>query len=305
MLLIAGASGFLGANALLEAIDAGRDVAGAFHDTPIRCDGARAISADLTAPDGAREVLDSLRPDWILNCAALADVDACERDPELARRINVELPRALARFCRDAGARLLHVSTDMVFDGRRGKYSESDEPAPINVYARTKLEGERAVREALPEALVVRTNFFGVSPGGRTGLADWIVAELTAGNRVPGFIDVMFTPLLANDLIRVMFAMMDAGLSGLYHLGASNTLSKYDFAVSLARELDLDEKLVRPARLADAELAAARPHDISLCSSRVESALGKRMASVEASIALLGRLRRSSHAERLNALFGS
>jgi len=304
MLLVAGASGFLGANALLEAVDAGREAAGVFHDTPIACDGIRTISADLAAGDTAREVLDSVRPDWVLNCAALADVDGCERDPDLARRVNAELPRALAAACREAGVRLLHISTDSVFDGRRGNYEENDQAAPVNTYSRTKLEGERAVSEELPDALIVRTNFFGVSPGERTGLADWIIRGLTAGHRIAGFTDVVFTPLLINEAVRVMFAMMDSGLAGVYHLGGSTRLSKHDFAVLLARGLELDEKLVKPAKLADAELGAPRPRNTSLCSSRAEAALGKPMASVESSIALLGKFRQSGHAGRLNALFG-
>lgn len=305
MLLIAGASGFLGANALLEALDAGHEAVGAFHDTPIASNGARTICADLSDQKVARELLEALRPDWVLNCAALADVDGCERDPELARRINAELPRALAAGCREAGVRLVHISTDSVFDGRRGSYEESDHVHPVNVYSRTKLEGETAVSEELPDALIVRTNFFGISPGERTGLADWIIRELMAGHRIAGFTNVVFTPLIANEVVRVIFGMMDSGMSGLYHLGGSTQLTKHDFAVLLARVLELDEKLVRPARLSDAELAAERPKNTSLCSSRAEAALGRRMASVDSSIALLANLRHSGYAERLNALFGN
>jgi dTDP-4-dehydrorhamnose reductase len=305
MLLIAGASGFLGANALLEAIDAGREVAGAFHSTPVHWKGIDTFEADLDTPEATSGLLDSVRPDWVLNCAALADVDGCERDPAAARRINTDMARTLAASCRAAGARLLHISTDSVFDGKRGNYSEKDEPSPINVYARTKLDGERAVAEEFPDALIVRTNFFGISPGERTGLADWVIKELTAGNRVPGFTDVVFAPLLANDLARVLFAMMDSGLSGLYHLGSSTRVSKFDFVALLARSLGLDEKLVQPARISDGALRAARPRDTSLCSARAESALGQRMASVESSIGLFEQLRRAGHAGRLNALFGS
>lgn len=305
MLLISGASGFLGANALLEAIDAGREVAGVFHETSVACEYARTMSVDLAAPGAAGDMLDAIRPDWVLNCAALADVDQCERDPDLARRINTDLPRALAAACSEAGVRLLHISTDSVFDGRRGNYEETDLPAPVNMYSRTKLEGERAVSEELPDALIVRTNFFGVSPGERTGLADWIIRQLAARHRIAGFTDVVFTPLLANELVRTMFGMMDSGMSGLYHLGGSSRLSKHDFALLLARSLELDDKLVKPAKLADAELGAPRPRNTSLCSSLVEAALGKPMPPVESSIALLGKLRHSGHAERLNALFGS
>jgi len=192
-----------------------------------------------------------------------------------------------------------------VFDGRGADYKETDQPGPVNMYSRTKLEGERAVIEELPDALIVRTNFFGVSPREQTGLADWIMRELAAGHRIAGFTDVIFTPLLANELARQMFSMMDLGVSGLYHLGGSTRLSKHDFALLLARAFELDEKLVKPAAIADAGLGAPRPRNTSLCSSRAETALGKPMASVDSSIALLGKLRHSGYPARLNALFGS
>jgi dTDP-4-dehydrorhamnose reductase len=304
VLLIAGASGFLGTNALLAALDEGRDVAGAFHNNPISHEGVRAVATDLSTADAASRVLESLEPEWVLNCAAMANVDACERNPEDAARINTEVPRALASACRKAGVSLLHISTDAVFDGHNGDYEETDEPVPVNVYGRTKLAGERAVLDALPDAVVARTNFFGLSAGAQTGLADWIIGELEAGRRICGFTDVIITPLLANDLARVLFAMIDARLTGLYHVGGQGPVSKFDFAVMLARNLGLDEALIQPARVADARLVAPRPRDISLCSSRLESAIGRSMPSVESSVARLGELRRGGYSERLNALIG-
>lgn len=304
MILIAGASGFLGTNALLAALDQGRDVACAFHNTPISQEGVRAVEMDLSTADGATRLLDCIEPDWVLNCAAMANVDACERDPEAATRINTEVPRALASACRKAGVRLVHISTDAVFDGADGDYEETDEAVPVNVYGRSKLAGERAVLEELPDALVARTNLVGLSAGGKTGIADWIIGELEAGRRICGFTDVIVTPLLANDLAALLFAMMDARLTGLYHVGGQGPLSKFDVAVRLARDLGLDEALIQPARVADARLTAPRPCKISLRSSRLESAIGRRMPPVESSVARLAELRRAGYAERLNSLIG-
>ena len=133
MLLITGASGFLGTNALLAALDEGREVACSFNNTPVGHEGVRAVWSDLSTVDAASKLLDCIEPEWVLNCAAMANVDACERDPEAADRVNAGLPRALALACRKAGTRLVHVSTDAVFDGNDGDYSETDEPVPINV----------------------------------------------------------------------------------------------------------------------------------------------------------------------------
>ncbi len=304
-LVITGASGFLGATALFEARAQGRDVVASYHERPIRSPGVRTVRADLSRPGAANELLTSLRPAWVLNCAALADADACQRNPALARWLNVDLPRALAASCRERGVRLLHLSSDSVFDGQRGGYVEDDVPSPVNVYARTKLESEREVLDQMADALIVRTNFVGFSADGQTGLADWIVRDLSAGKRISGFADVVFTPLVANELARVLFEMMDMQLTGLYHVGGLRGVSKLEFATMLARELELDETLIQRARLDDARLEAPRPHNTSLCSSRLEAALGRRMASVEDTVAHLGKLRRTGYPAQLKSLLGS
>jgi dTDP-4-dehydrorhamnose reductase len=302
--LITGAGGFLGATVLFEGRAAGREVIASYHEKPVRGEGVRAKPADLSRPGAAYELLVSLRPAWVINCAGLANVDACEKNPALARELNVDLPRALAAACKEWNARLLHVSTDSVFDGERGGYTEADTPAPVNVYAQTKLEGESEVLEQLPDALVVRTNFVGFSAEGKTGLADWIIRDLSQGKRIPGFADVIFSPLVANDLARVLFEMMDHNLSGLFHVAGSSPVSKLEFAHMLARELELDEKLIQPARLADAHFEARRPKNTALNSGRVEAALGRRMASIEESIALLGEIRQSGYSQQVAALIG-
>src|SRR6185503_4672232 len=137
----------------------------------------------------AKELVNRLQPEWVINCAGFANVDECERDPERAHLLNAELPRNLAAACAEAGVGLVHISTDSVFDGARGSYTEDDEPAPVNVYAQTKLEAERAVKEQFPDALILRTNFIGLSPSRSVGLADWISSRLESGERIQGFTD--------------------------------------------------------------------------------------------------------------------
>jgi dTDP-4-dehydrorhamnose reductase len=227
------------------------------------------------------------------------------KDPDLALRINVDVPRLLAEACQKAEVRFVHISTDAVFDGQRGGYDEDDPAAPLNVYARTKLEGEKAVFDKMLDALVVRTNFVGFSANGQTGLAQWIIRELSAGKRISGFSDVIIAPLVANDLARVLFQMMDANLNGLYHVAGSTPVSKLDFARKLARELELDETLIQPSRVADAHLTAPRPLNIWLSPRRVEADLGKSMPTIDESISTLGELARANHSERLKELTGN
>lgn len=284
MLLVTGASGFLGRNLALEALTAGRPATLAVHRHGADQPRLRAISTDLTAPDAATDLLRRIGPQWVVNCAAFTNVDECERNPARARALNVDLPSALAAACARAGVGLVHISTDSVFDGRRGNYAEDDETGPVNVYARSKLDGERAVRDAFPEALILRTNFIGISQSRKAGLADWITTRLESGERIQGFADVIFAPLLANELARIILAAIDSRLEGLYHASARDACSKYDFACRLAAALGLDGGLVDRAVVADANLAAPRPLNISLSPLRLESALGRPMPSVEDAI---------------------
>lgn len=299
MLLVAGASGFLGHSFTREAAASGRPLVLATHrGTSVHSD-IPIVSADLTQPSAVRELLRRFQPHCVVNCAAFTNVDECELDPEKARALNVALPRTLADACGEAGVGLVHISTDSVFDGGRGNYAEQDDPAPVNVYARTKLEGERAVRETLPEALVLRTNFIGVSATGTAGLADWISSRLETAQRVSGFADVIFSPLLANDLARLILAAIDAGLEGVYHAAARDSCSKYDFACRLGSALGLDTNLIDKASLADAGLTARRPLNTSLSSARLEQDLGVTMPSWDTAVTGYVALRSAEYAETL------
>ena len=305
MLLVTGASGFLGANFTLGAVNEGRDVVAATNRGGFSAAGVRTIRADLTVPGAAATLIDDVKPDWVVNCAALASVDQCEREPVYARQLNVDLPHALAVACAETGVRLVQVSTDSVFDGRRGCYAESDEPAPLNAYARTKLDGECAVLAALPDALVVRTNFIGLSARGNAGLADWIATRASSGDQITGFRDVVFSPLLANDLATIMLAMMDRRLAGLHHVAASDSCSKHDFARQLCTALGLDADLVSKGSLSGATLDALRPLNTSLSSLRAETALGRSMPSVSHAIERYRALRDNGYAARLRATIES
>ena len=285
MLLVIGASGFLGSTVASVAMASGRAVTGTYRQHAVADRGMRAVHAELGSPAAAQALLAEVQPDAVINCAAFTNVDGCETDPDKARLLNVVLPGTLAAACAAAGVRMVHISTDSVFDGTRGGYTEDDVPAPLNVYARTKLDGERAVLAAAPDALVIRTNFVGPSSDGRTGLADWLRGRFDAGERISGFTDVIFAPLLASDLARVSLDLLDRNLGGIYHAAARDALSKYEFARRLGTALRADTSLVDAASLAAAELAAPRPLNTSLSPARVEVALGRRMASVDSAVA--------------------
>jgi dTDP-4-dehydrorhamnose reductase len=274
-ILVTGASGLLGLNLALEAARSGHQVFGIANSHALRTDVFQVILADLLAPGELERLLEETQPDWVIHCAALAVVDACEADPGLARQLNSNLPGKLAKAVARGGARLVQISTDAVFDGQRGDYTEIDLPNPLSVYAQTKLDGERAVAEVNPDAIIARVNLYGWSLSGKRSLAEFFFYNLKANMPVKGFTDVFFCPLLANDLAQVLLRMISAGLRGLYHVVSSESVSKYDFGVMLARRFGLQENLIAATSVKQGGLNAARSPRLTLRSDKLAQALGE------------------------------
>jgi dTDP-4-dehydrorhamnose reductase len=291
VIVVTGVSGLLGASFAHSAQTRGWDVLGLYGRHPIKVPGTRCVQVDLTEGDSARRLLEGHRAEWIVHCAAATDVDWCQEHPRDARFINAEVSGSLAAIARESGAGFVYVSTDSVFDGRAGRYPEDALPAPLNEYARSKLAGETAVRRELAQTLVVRTNFYGWSAQPRMSLAEWVLSRLETGQRVPGFSDVVFTPMLTNDLSSVILDMMSLRLQGTYHVAGSELCSKYEFAIRLADVFSLDRRLVDATSVGGSSLRAPRPRDTSLNTGKVSRALGKTMPDLSSGMKRLRMLR--------------
>ncbi|MGE5375100.1 MAG: SDR family oxidoreductase [Bacteroidota bacterium] len=262
-LLITGASGMLGINLAVEAM--GRHEVIGVDRGKLKSAPFPVIRADFINLQTFIPTLDAARPDWVINCAALANLDECEKHPVQAKILNTDLPRELAAACAERNIKFVHLSTDAVFDGTRmDAYTEQDEPNPLGIYSRTKLEGERAVQDANPAAIVARVNFFGWSLGGQHGLMEFFFNNLSEGKNVNGFTDVVFCPLWVNDLSRILIAMLEKDLSGLYHVVGSQPIDKYHFGVAVARTFGLRQELIAPRSVEGSGLAARRSHHLWL-----------------------------------------
>ncbi len=303
-ILVTGASGLLGLNTALEAARSGHEVFGTAHSHALRTEEFQVLYADLLAPGAVERILDQTRPDWVIHCAALAVVDACEADPELAVKLNRDLPAQLAKNVARGGARLVHVSTDAVFDGLRGDYTEEDVPRPLSVYARTKLAGEQAVAEHHPQAAIARVNLYGWSLSGKRSLAEFFFYNLQARKPVMGFTDVYFCPLLANDLAQILLKILAAGLSGLYHVVSSQAITKYDFGVAVARRFGFDEGLIAPVSVEQGGLKAARSPRLTLRADRLAKALHEPLPAVSPGLEHFYRLYRQGYPQELFRMRG-
>jgi dTDP-4-dehydrorhamnose reductase len=278
-ILITGASGLLGLNTALEAAKE-HQVFGQVNSQRLNTTAFSVIQADLLVPGAIQRLLEDTQPDWVIHCAALANVDLCETDLQQAQQLNSEVPGELAEYVARGGARLIHVSTDAVFDGQVGDYREQDAPNPLGVYARSKLAGEQAVAASNPQAIIARVNLFGWSLFGKRSLAEFFYNNLSAKKPCMGFTDVFFCPMLANDLGMVFLKMLEAGLSGLYHTVGSQCLSKYEFGVQVARRFGFDDGLVIPTSVEDSGLTAVRSPNLTLRTDKLVHALGEPLPNV-------------------------
>jgi dTDP-4-dehydrorhamnose reductase len=273
-LLLTGVSGLLGINSAQEMMGE-HEIIGVDRGKLTRAP-FKILKMDLLDPDAAEWILDAAQPECVINCAALADLDVCENNPDLARRLNTDLPGRLAQACKTRGISLAHISTDAVFNGEKdGFYTEEDAPNPLGVYAQTKLEGERAVLSENPHAIVARVNFYGWSLGGKRSLAEFFFNNLKNSKSMSGFTDVIFCPMLANDTARILVKMLQRGLSGLYHLVGPQAMSKYQFGVEIARRFSMQESEISPKSILSSSLTARRSHNLWLSTHKLSTDLGE------------------------------
>jgi dTDP-4-dehydrorhamnose reductase len=270
-LLITGAGGLLGAYLLREAEDRDGVVAwGGLQGG--ECFGVSLRPIDLTDAAAVAAAFRSDRPDVVLHAAALARVADCWRDPERARRVNVNATRTLAHLAADAGARLVLVSTDLVFDGEHAPYRETDPPSPVSIYGQTKRAAEEAALEALQSAVVRVSLLYGPALHGRPSFFDEQAAALRVGRPVTLFRDEWRTPLDLVTAARALLAVARSDFSGLLHVGGPERLSRLEMGLRLAAFLGANAAPIIAADRAAAPAPEPRPRDVSIDSSQWRSA---------------------------------
>ncbi|MGB3136834.1 MAG: NAD(P)-dependent oxidoreductase [Nodosilinea sp.] len=285
-LLVTGASGFLGWH-LCQAAQPTWQVEGIYHRHPPPLPGVALHAVDLTNLNTLMPWLKALNPDAVIHTAALSQPNRCEQAPDLSYALNVDVTRALARFCSRSDAEcgtsrpipFAFTSTDQVFDGQAGPYSETSVPSPINVYGRHKVEAEALIRALHPAAVICRLPLLYGPPGPTAGcFLQGFVRTLRAGQPLCLFTDEIRTPAYVEDVAAgLLLALKKA--TGLLHLGGPDRLSRYDFGLCMAVVFGLDKTLILPSKQADVAMPAARPADVSSNSQRA-FALGYRPRGV-------------------------
>lgn len=288
-LLVIGAGGQLGRNVVRAASERNHEIIGTYHTTDPKFD-CPLTKLDVTDNDAIERVFDESQPEAVINCAAATDVDACESHPQHAGSVNADAAGQLAQLAHEHAAAFVHPSTDYVFDGEAEiKYSEDAETNPLQVYGKTKLEGEKRVRSKHPGALVARLSFvYGREyPSGEIcGFPAWVRDTVRDGETVPLFTDQFVTPTRAGQAAATFLDLLERGASGTYHVAARSCVSPYEFGIKLLDALDLPRR-VEKGSMTDMNRPAVRPRHSCLDVSQLESTLRREQPAIEEDIEAL------------------
>ncbi len=264
-ILVTGASGLLGSH-LVAWFSRRHEVVGidrhpAWWEGPVRL-----IQEELTQPGFVSETVPRIAPHLLIHCAAVANVDACERDPVLAYEVNANLTRTLARAV-SPQCLFVFISTDGLFKGETPFAAEQQVPSPLTVYGRSKWMAEQEVQQATANHLIVRTNFYGWSSGRKKTAAEWLYASLEKGEEITLFDDFFFTPIYVVDFVKRLDRLIEGATRGLVHLGGRDRVSKSQFGIQMAREASFSTARGRHGSIERALGMVRRPKDMSLDSS--------------------------------------
>lgn len=217
------------------------------------------IKCDLYDLDRVSKLVKEIKPDIIVHCAANTKMDDCELNKEYAYKVNVDVVECLAKNT----DWLIYISSDGVFNGKKGSYTINDECSPISFYGETKLAGEIASKRA-QKYTIIRTSMYGYKVGGDKSIAQWGIDNLNNNIEFNGFTDVIFNPMYTFDIASFVNHVIGNNLEGLYHIGCDEKVSKYEFFCRIAKHLKKPTSLIIPSKMTDFIFTAKRTENTTL-----------------------------------------
>jgi dTDP-4-dehydrorhamnose reductase len=263
--LITGGSGFVGWN-LCRFLKERHEIYTSFCEHPFQIEGCRFLQIDLTRKTPVLEAIGSCKPAIIIHAAAISSPDVCEQNKTLAWEVNVAGTQNILDAALQYKCRVVYISTDLVFDGERGNYAETDMPAPVNYYGLTKQEGEKLCLQSGADVIVVRITLqYGRGNGVHSSFSDWLMTNLQSGKQVSLFTDQYRTMTWVHDTaLGLEIAALNGTAKEIYHLTSPERVSRYEFGRLFASAFNLPQSLLKKSLMEEVPAAARRPKDVSL-----------------------------------------
>ena len=280
-LLIIGGSGLVGST-LLQYASPNYSIHFTYNTNKITFDNVNSTRINLLGNQKMLiDLIKEVQPDIVVNTAAHSSVDLCETDHSIADKLHVDITQDITQACKDIDSKLVYISTDAVFQGELNKkYTELDQPNPINYYGKTKLQAEQITLNASPKNVVLRTAvIYGWHKKSR--FTNWIIQTLKDNQMVDPFIDQYNTPTLVDDLVKSLLNIFEKNISGMFHATGKSCFNRYEFALVLANTFGFDTKLIKPITSKEKKQDAPRPTSTCLDSTKLEKLIDFNFSDVQ------------------------
>lgn len=281
-ILVFGANGMLGQRLIefysklpnIQLLSSSVEDKPVFEDTEYR-------KIDITRRDEVKDLCYDFYPDVIVNAAAYTNVDLSETERELAWKTNVKGIEYIAEVSRVIDSHIIHISTDYIFDGKKGPYSERDKPNPLGYYARTKLASENVLHISGTYNTILRTNvLYGIAHNSRPDYVRWVVNSLRGGQKIRIVTDQINNPTFIDDLIQAISKVIEYKKYGIFNVGGEEFLSRYDFTIKIADFFNLDKSLITPITTEELHQPSPRPLKSGLIILKAQTQLGYKPHSI-------------------------
>jgi len=262
-ILITGASGFVGGHLVVQAKKK-YEVHALLNKNQVHINNIQTYRFDLSRVDQINRLLNKISPDVVIHTAAIANPDLCEADPDLATMVNAKATEQLARWAEKNNVRFIFTSTDMVFDGKKGNYKESDLPNPISFYSNTKVAAEKIITKNNSNYVIARVALvYGIGITRHTCFFETMLEKLKKGDTITLFYDQFRSPILVDNLAEALLELAENKFIGTIHLGGSERISRWEFGLKTCEIFDFSLQTIIKGSMFDFEGAAFRPQDIS------------------------------------------
>ena len=241
------------------------------HIRIVNLENVFSLKCDLESYIDLYKILQKYNPIYFIHTAGLTNVEICEKNPDLATKVNVKITENVAKITNDLKIKLVHISTDHLFDGTFSNATEEDLTSPLNVYAITKLESEKVVAKYNTNSLIIRTNFFSWGPSYRNSFSDFIINNLRSNLTINLFQDVKYTPVHIYNLMKTTHYLLDNNQYGIFNISSDDIITKFEFGNLIAKIFNLNLELIKPILLSNNIELVKRPHDMSLSNKKASS----------------------------------
>jgi len=270
--MITGGSGLLALNWAVSCRD-DHDILLLTHTKCVTLSGVTSLKVDLENKEELDDIIGQWRPDIIVHTAGMTNVDECDEFPERAYYTNVDLVKTMSLIAKKYSIKFVYISSDHIFSGNKSFNTENDKTDTLNVYADSKLLGEKAAESVNKNCLIIRTNFFGWGTSVKPSFSDWVINTIRNREEIKAYTDIFYTPIFIYHLVDIAIKLIKKDCNGVFNIVGDSRISKYEFILSLADRFELDTSLIKKSIYDSKGSNVKRPLDMSLSNALVKKTL--------------------------------